>query len=193
MEYEGALLRAPQRIFMGRHRHDTLTHAASPADLLSHGGWRQCSLCKLCSRRSRPKAGLRAAVDAVRPAAVGLAASTYTSSFFSGEGFVTRFQGPGTIYVQTRSLKVGRCPVRNFVWHCSGQTRCAIFTSEHCTQQKARLASLPMSTRTSVGFFRVLKSSRCQDFSRGSSCLPVHERKWRRACAAVPTCLRCSL
>lgn len=36
---------------------------------------------------------------------VGLAASTYTSSFLSGGGFVTRFQGPGTIYVQTRSLK----------------------------------------------------------------------------------------
>lgn len=36
---------------------------------------------------------------------VGLAASTYSRSFFSGEGFVMRFQGPGTVYVQTRSLK----------------------------------------------------------------------------------------
>jgi len=37
---------------------------------------------------------------------VGLAATTITSSFLSGEGFVTRFTGPGTVYVQTRSLRV---------------------------------------------------------------------------------------
>lgn len=69
--------------------------------------------------------------------AVGLAASTYTSSFLSGEGFVTRFQGPGTIYVQTRSLKVRQRPTCTFVWHCSDYIRCAILTSQHCTHADA--------------------------------------------------------
>lgn len=36
---------------------------------------------------------------------VGLAASKLSSSIFSGEGLVTRFTGPGTLFCQTRSLK----------------------------------------------------------------------------------------
>jgi uncharacterized protein (TIGR00266 family) len=36
---------------------------------------------------------------------VGKAASSYSASLFSGEGFVTRFTGPGTIFCQTRSIK----------------------------------------------------------------------------------------
>jgi uncharacterized protein (TIGR00266 family) len=36
---------------------------------------------------------------------VGKAASTYSASLFSGEGFVTHFTGPGTVFVQTRSIR----------------------------------------------------------------------------------------
>lgn len=35
---------------------------------------------------------------------IGKASKSLASSFLSGEGFVCTFTGPGTIYVQTRSI-----------------------------------------------------------------------------------------